>query len=61
MDMIDRKVKTDNVTEEEKERKSEIVEKIDRVWEKIKRERNVERGRQRVTERERERERERES
>ena len=29
--MIDRKVKTDNVTEEEKERKSEIVEKIDRV------------------------------
>lgn len=31
MDMIDRKVKTDNVTEEEKERKSEIVEKIDRV------------------------------
>ena len=56
MDMIDRKVKTDNVTEEEKERKSEIVEKIDRVWEKIKRDRNVERGRQRVTERERERE-----
>ena len=31
MDMIDRKVKTDNVTEEEKERKREIVEKIDRV------------------------------